>query len=118
MLNRAGYRCQEANNGFEALKAVRKVRYDAVLIDVVMPLMDGFEFLERLRKIPGCEAIPAIFVTGRSTESERERASSLGASDYYVKPISEHVLIQRLDVLCVPKSTSSNTNGRSSPHPE
>src|SRR4029077_7975881 len=63
ILGHAGYRVETANNGFEGLKRVRHKRYTAFCVDIGMPLMDGFEFVERLRRTPGHQDAPVFLIT-------------------------------------------------------
>ena len=113
ILAQSGYSTELALNGFEALKFVRKQQFSAICVDVVMPLMDGFEFTERLRSIPGNEDLPVIFVTGRRTESEQERAKLLGAFDYFVKPVDRDALVRSLDRGCAGSHETIATAPRS-----
>ena len=103
VLSYAGYGIATADNGFEALKLVRqKKHYAAFCVDVVMPLMDGFEFVERLRHLPGHQSTPVIFITGRTSQQERDRAASLGVIAFLAKPVDDDMLIQTLDKYCLP----------------
>jgi CheY-like chemotaxis protein len=101
VLRQAGYPADAAENGFTALKQLREKRYAAFCVDIVMPLMDGLEFVERLRQMPGYADRPVVFVTGLTTARERDRAASLGAQDYLIKPVEPELLIQVLDRHCL-----------------
>lgn len=82
------YRLRAANSGDAALRAaVTPPRPDLILMDVLMPGMDGYEVLERLRATPVTADIPVIFLTGLADEGEEERGLRLGAADYLTKPI-------------------------------
>ena len=83
------YRVKVAGDGQEALKiALRKPYPDLILLDVMMPGMDGFEVCKRLKKNPQTERIPVIFVTAKNEESDEELGLNLGAVDYITKPFS------------------------------
>ena len=66
-----------------------------------MPLMDGIEFVERLRQMPQYTDSPVVFITGRTTVNEQDRAASLGVEDYFIKPVEPELLIRTLDRHCL-----------------
>ena len=88
-----GYRVVEASNGLEALEKVRDELPDLVVLDVMMPEMDGFETLERLREI---STVPVIMLTVKGEEEDRIRGLELGADDYVTKPFSPRELASRI----------------------
>ncbi|MBN1138022.1 MAG: response regulator transcription factor [Anaerolineae bacterium] len=88
-----GYRVTEAGDGLEALERVRQDLPDLVLLDVMMPHMDGFETLERLREISN---VPVIMLTVRGDEEDRIHGLELGADDYVTKPFSPRELASRI----------------------
>ena len=100
LLSQAGYKVDTAENGFEGLKRMRSRRYSAFCVDVVMPLMDGFEFVERLRRLPGHQESPVFIITGRTSAAERDRATHLGVREYFEKPVNPDRLVQTLDLAC------------------
>jgi len=88
-----GYRVSEASNGLEALDKVRRELPDLVLLDVMMPEMDGFEALERIREISN---VPVIMLTVKAEEEDKVRGLELGADDYVTKPFSPRELSSRI----------------------
>ena len=84
-----------ATSGFEALRLAREKEFDVVLSDISMPEMDGFEFLNRLRQIPGKEDLPAVALTGFGRPEDIQRASDEGFYAHLTKPFD----IQRLSML-------------------
>ncbi len=92
-LDLEGYRVSEASNGLEALDRVRKELPDLVLLDVMMPEMDGFEALERIREISN---VPVIMLTVKAEEEDKVRGLELGADDYVTKPFSPRELSSRI----------------------
>jgi len=88
-----GYQVAEASNGMEALEKVRDEIPDLVVLDVMMPEMDGFETLERLREI---STVPVIMLTVKGDEEDRIRGLELGADDYVTKPFSPRELASRI----------------------
>lgn len=92
-LDLEGYDVSEAENGLVALDKVREELPDAILLDVMMPAMDGFETLERIREI---SAVPVIMLTVKGDEDDRVRGLDLGADDYVTKPFSPRELSSRI----------------------
>lgn len=88
-----GARVITASNGREALDLVREDMPDVVLLDVMMPEVDGFETLKRLRQV---SQVPVLFLTARDEEDDRVRGLELGADDYIAKPFSHRELISRI----------------------
>jgi two-component system chemotaxis sensor kinase CheA len=85
ILETAGYRVEVAASGEEGLARLGQQRFGLILVDVEMPGMNGFEFLERLRAEPQLREIPAIMVTSRDAPQDRRRGQAAGARDYVVK---------------------------------
>ena len=92
-LDLEGYRIIEAENGLEAVKRVRDDLPDLVLLDVMMPEMDGFEALRLIRETSN---VPIIMLTVKSDEDDRVRGLELGADDYVTKPFSPRELASRI----------------------
>ncbi len=92
-LEMEGFRVIEAADGLEALAQVREKMPDIVLLDVMMPEMDGFETLRMIREI---SSVPVIMLTVRSSEEDKVRGLDLGADDYITKPFSPRELVSRV----------------------
>ena len=91
------YHVRVANSGPRALKAVASSpRPDLILLDVMMPEMDGYEVIAELRADPQTHDIPVIFVTAIDTDEDEELGLSLGAVDYVTKPIKPAILLARV----------------------
>lgn len=105
ILVEAGYDCDLAENGFDALKRAREVDHAVFCVDLLMPVMDGFDFIEQVRRVPGREETPVVVITGRDTPFERQRAAKLGISDFLPKPIDADEFIARLDHYCLEDGT-------------
>ena len=87
ILMAAGYEVSLSKSGAQALKILeRKIPCDLILLDVEMPDMDGYETLEKIQGIKGCEEIPVIFLTGIDAPDFEIRGLEIGAADYIVKP--------------------------------
>jgi two-component system, OmpR family, KDP operon response regulator KdpE len=87
-----GYRVLQATNGQEAVDVVVEKHPDLVFLDIMMPVLDGFGALERIREFSN---IPVIMVTARGSENDRVRGLDLGADDYIVKPFSATEVLAR-----------------------
>jgi len=92
-LDLEGFAVHEAYDGKDALDQVRKVIPDLVILDVMMPKMDGFETLALLRENSN---VPVIMLTARGEEDDRVRGLELGADDYVTKPFSPQELVSRV----------------------
>lgn len=88
-----------AHNGTEALNAIAAGRLDLVLLDVVMPGMDGFEVCRRIKSDPANRLLPVVLVTSLNTVEDRVRALQLGADDFLAKPIDRNELMARVVTL-------------------
>ena len=95
-LKRAGFVVQVVGNGLEALAAVRQDAPDVILLDWMMPELDGPETCRRLKSNPATAAIPVIFLTAKSQEAEIHRGLSLGAAGYVTKPFDALTLGQHV----------------------
>ena len=87
VLEMNGYRVQLAENGVEGLKVLETFRPDLIISDIMMPEMDGFEFLEHVRRHPVWAAVPFIFLTAKGQRPDIRAGKQLGADDYLVKSV-------------------------------
>lgn len=92
-LERQGYQVVTAVDGKDALQKVDEERPDLIVLDVVMPQMDGFEVLQTLRRNPATRDIPVIMLTGRAEEADVFRGWQSGADMYLTKPFNPLELI-------------------------
>jgi CheY-like chemotaxis protein len=95
-LKRAGFTVRVVGNGREALEAVRQQPPDVILLDWMMPELDGPETCRQLKSDPATAAIPVIFLTAKSQETEIQRGLSLGAVGYVTKPFDALTLGQHV----------------------
>jgi len=95
-LEEAGYATESAGNGIEALERVAAGNIDLVVLDIVMPEMDGLEALTALRRDYAMTELPVIMLTAREDAEEVTRALRLGANDYELKPADHKVLLKRV----------------------
>jgi DNA-binding response OmpR family regulator len=95
-LVRDGFRCRSAGTGVEALAAVKASPPDLVILDLMLPEMDGLEVCRRLRQEPRTASIPIIMLTAKTDEVDRVLGLELGADDYVAKPFSPKELVARV----------------------
>jgi diguanylate cyclase (GGDEF)-like protein len=95
-LQRDGFRVEEAADGQQALAMLARFQPDVILMDAMMPVMDGFTACARMRELPNAGDIPVLMITALQDNSSVERAFAAGASDYIPKPIHYAVLSQRV----------------------
>jgi CheY-like chemotaxis protein len=96
VLTRSGMTCHIAKNGKEALESARALKPSAIVLDVNMPFIDGFEVLATLRNDPQTADIPVVMLTSVQQESDIVRGFGLGADDYIVKPFNPMELLARV----------------------
>lgn len=92
----SGYSVATADNGFEALKRVRTEEPDLVVLDLLMPKMNGWETLKQLRKF---SMVPVIILSAKGSDVDKVRGLDLGADDYLAKPFSSDELIARIEAI-------------------
>lgn len=95
-LRAVGYRVLTATNGLEALESVRAEEPDLIVLDVVMPKMDGFEMLTQLRRF---SAVPVIILSAKGADEDKIKGLSLGADDYLPKPFNPDELVARVEAV-------------------
>ncbi|MDF2633346.1 MAG: response regulator receiver sensor signal transduction histidine kinase [Pelosinus sp.] len=95
-LEKNGYEVIEAHNGEEGIKKFLEVYPQMILMDVEMPIMDGFEACKQIKEYPQGKNTPVLFVTSREDEDFVEQAFGCGADDYIIKPIHSSVLRRRI----------------------
>jgi len=98
-LQREGFRVYSARNGLEAIEMAGKVKPDLVILDVMMPEMDGIVACEEIRKLPSCKSVVIAFLTARGEDYSQIAGFEAGADDYITKPIRPKVLISRVKAL-------------------
>lgn len=94
-LDRAGYAWEHAATGREAADRLEEQDYDLVLLDIMLPEIDGYELMEYLTQLN----IPAIFITAKGAPADRVRGLRMGADDYIVKPFDLDELVARVELV-------------------
>ncbi|MEA3278404.1 MAG: response regulator [Pseudomonadota bacterium] len=95
-LVRAGYRVETAPNGEEGVQAAHRVHPDLILMDVVMPVLNGFQATRQLQRDLSTSNIPIIMVTTKDQDTDRAWALRQGALDYLIKPVDAEDLVERI----------------------
>ncbi len=98
-ISREGYRISSAENGLKAIEQVKKTKPDLILMDIMMPEMDGITAVSKIKKLPGSEDIMIVFLTARSEEYSQIAGFEVGADDYVSKPIKPKVLMHRIEAM-------------------
>ncbi len=111
LLERHGYQVELARDGIEALALLRERQPAAVLLDIEMPRMDGFQLLAAVRNELQLRELPVVMITSRIAGRHRQRAQELGASAYMGKPCREQELLSLLSGLC-PSTSGAQDEGR------
>jgi two-component system phosphate regulon response regulator PhoB len=107
-LRSAGFAIATARNGIEALKKARSLSPDLVLLDLVLPELDGFAVCETLRKAPATASIPVIMLTGLTSPAARRAGLEAGTRDFITKPVDPEHLVARInELLRHPRGPSS-----------
>ena len=96
MLGNAGYELIEAESGEEALMAVEAQRPDLILMDIQLPVMDGYEATRRIKSNPGMKEIPIIAVTSYALSGDEGKARAAGCNAYVTKPFSPRALLAKV----------------------
>lgn len=94
-LSMGNYLCDLCNDGIDAKEKIKKEKYDLILLDVMLPGMDGFTLMEFIRPLK----IPVIFITAKQEVADRVKGLKLGAEDYILKPFDSMELLARIEVV-------------------
>ena len=92
-LDRVGYEVEVAPDGMEALTIMGKSKFDAVISDLEMPVMHGYDLMAEMKRNPALKNIPVVVLTSRAGDKHRQKAVEMGAQDYLVKPFEEQEML-------------------------
>ncbi|MBN2120839.1 MAG: response regulator [Candidatus Omnitrophica bacterium] len=96
-LQRRDFLVTTANDGRRGLEVIREEKPDLVILDIMMPDMDGIEVLNELKKSKDTKNIPVVMLTAKDTQPDRIRALELGAYEYIAKPLDTHMLLRQIN---------------------
>lgn len=112
-LARAGYRVTTAGNGWQAIQVAREDRPDLVLLDLMLPDLDGFGVCEILRREASTAVIPIVIISAWASGDSRNLGLELGALDYLTKPVSPRAVVERVQHLlnqCASRPTDTSVS--------
>jgi DNA-binding response OmpR family regulator len=99
VLEKEGFEVATAMSAKEAFKSMEKEKPDLILLDILMPQTNGFEFLESIKKQPAYANIPVIMVSAVGNEDNKKTAKKLGAKDFFEKPIDISSIVRKINSL-------------------
>ena len=102
----SGYEVQEANNGLDAIEMVKRNDYDCVILDIMMPELDGFSACKRIKDV---KDVPVIMLSARQEEDDKLFSFDIGVDDYVTKPFSPKELMARIKAVCERHNIHSNS---------
>jgi DNA-binding response OmpR family regulator len=108
-LIKAGFTIGTATNGVDALKKARSVSPDLIILDVVIPELDGFAVCETLRGNPATASVPILMLTGLRSHISRQTGFDSGATDFITKPFDPEQLVSKVEELLCQSSVPSKT---------
>ncbi len=97
LLQREGYQVEKAYNGLHALELAAEFTPDIVVLDVMMPGMDGFEVARRMRQIDQLEMTKIVFLTAKGTQRDKETGYASGGEYYLIKPFDNEVFVHTIN---------------------
>ena len=103
----SGYECEQACNGVEAIEKIKQNDYDCVILDIMMPELDGFSACKKIKAIKN---IPIIMLSARQEEDDKLFSFDIGVDDYVTKPFSPKELMARIRVVCERKKKITSDN--------
>ena len=106
-LERESYEIIIAGNGLQALKKAETEKPDLIMLDLMLPGVDGFEVCHRLRANPKTEDMPILMLSAKGDDTDKNEATKVGASAYFTKPFTGPVLIEQVQELLNPKAEAN-----------
>lgn len=95
-LGAEGFEVITANNGELAVEKAKQEKPDLIVLDIMMPVLDGYETCRRLKREPGTKNIPVVLLTAKGRDVDKRLGYEVGAVDYIIKPFSPNRLIERI----------------------
>lgn len=102
ILTRAGYEVAAVGDGEAAMQSLRAQRPDVMILDLMVPKLNGFEVLKRVKGDPALASLPILVLSAKGQAHDRQLAKDIGADDFVTKPFSNSDLIARIGQLCAP----------------
>lgn len=111
ILTRAGYVVTVVGDGEAAMQQVRAARPSVMVLDLMVPKLNGFEVLKRVKGDPALATLPVLVLSAKGQAHDRQLAEEIGADDFVTKPFSNRDLIERIGRLCAPKGHGQADHG-------
>lgn len=111
-LAQEGYQIITAPNGLEGLRKAQSENPDLIILDVMLPGIDGFEICHRLRAEAGTARIPVLMLTAKAQEADRQTGLKVGADDYLTKPVLPSEIVSRVQALLALSDYASTVPGK------
>lgn len=108
ILEREGYTVISATNGLVGLRKAREEKPDLIILDVMLPGLDGFEVCSRLREEPSTEEVPVIMLSAKGQDTDKTTAANVGATEFHSKPVDRVLLLGRISELTSAVQSSSS----------
>lgn len=99
-LQRRGFICEQARNGLEAIDVAQSLLPDVIVMDMSLPIMDGWEATRQIKSQPATSHIPVIGLSAHAMVEDRMRGMKSGCEAYFTKPVDFEALIRTLETLC------------------
>lgn len=99
LLEARGHQVFDARDGIEGLAIARVEPFDAILLDIQLPQLDGYQVARRLRQLANCQTVPIIAVTAHALPGDRERALAAGCNGYMEKPVEPETFATQVEML-------------------
>jgi len=106
-LRHEGYQVSKASNGLEGIRKVHEEKPDLLILDVMLPGMDGFEICHRLRSEPATAQLPILMFSAKAQEIDKNTGLKVGADDYLSKPADPSEIVKRVAILLARKTTDA-----------
>ena len=98
-LEQEGYKVLSAEDGLEGLKKARDEHPDLIILDIMLPGMDGYEICHRLRQKPETRTVPVLIVSGRARQDDKNIGLKMGADDYLSKPVDPQTILAKVETM-------------------
>lgn len=101
ILEHNGYEVRTASNGLEGLRKVQEEEYDLIILDVMLPGIDGFEICYHLRTNPRTTKLPILMLSAKARDADKDTAFKVGVDDYITKPVSPAEILKKVENLLI-----------------
>ena len=107
-LEQEGYQVSSAKDGLEGLKKARDERPDLIILDIMLPGLDGYDVCHQLRQEPETAALPILMLSARARQDDKDIGLKMGANDYLAKPADPSIIVDRVEALLAERSQAAH----------